>query len=58
MSAITAGLAKPSDDPERLLPVLLIKVEEIEAGFGIDMMRLEALETEAIHDTQAKGQMA
>ncbi len=58
MSAITAGLAKPSDDPERLLPVLLIKVEEIEAGFGIDMMRLEALETEAIHATQAKGQMA
>ena len=44
--AVTVGLARPSADPERIRPLLAMKVAEIEAGFGIDALRLEAVAVE------------
>ena len=58
ITSTEAGLAKPSDDPERLMPVLFMTLEDVQAGFGIDMMRLEAIETEPLHKHKPKGQMA
>lgn len=49
------GLARPSANPDRLRPLLVMKLSEIDAGFGIDMVRLVAMVTEPLHDTQHKG---
>ena len=58
VSHIDAGLARPSDEPERIRPLLIMKLDEIDAGFGIDVIRLEARYTEALHATSPTGQMA
>lgn len=42
---IEVGLARPSADPDRIRPLLKLKLSEIDAGFGIDILRLEAVET-------------
>ncbi|PRY24310.1 protein ImuB [Aliiruegeria haliotis] len=55
MQPVEVGLARPSADPERLRPLLLMKLHEIEAGPGIDMLRLEAHVTEPVHATQHRG---
>lgn len=52
------GLARPSADPDRIRPLLAIKLHGVDAGFGIDMMRLEAHVTEPVHPHQHKGQLA
>ena len=52
------GLARPSADPERLRPLLAMKVPDIDAGFGIDVIRLEAHVTEPVYATEAKGALA
>lgn len=41
---VEVGLARPSADPERMRPLLRMKLTEIDAGFGIDILRLEAVE--------------
>lgn len=48
MQAITVRLARPSHDPDRLRPLLAMKLNEIDAGFGIDMLRLEVVEAEPL----------
>lgn len=48
MQAITVRLARPSHDPERLRPLLAMQLHELDAGFGIDMLRLEAVEAEPL----------
>ena len=58
MQWITAGLARPSADPDRARPLLAMKVPEIDAGFGIDMLRLEAVQVEPVHATQTRGHIA
>ncbi len=55
---IEAGLARPAADPDRLRPLVAMKLPEIEAGFGIDMIRLEAIRTEPLHDRQSTGHLA
>lgn len=52
---ITIGLARPGRDPHRIRPLLAMKLPEIDAGFGIDMLRLEAMETEPLHARTAVG---
>ncbi len=52
------GLARPADDPARIRPLLALKLEGLEAGFGFDVIRLEALETEPLHDPQHGGPLA
>lgn len=50
-------LARASHDPARIRPLLAMRLDKIEAGFGIDMFRLEALRTEPMHETQASGHL-
>ncbi len=57
MQPVEVGLARPSADPERLRPLLALKLHEIEAGPGIDMLRLEAHVTEPVHATQHRGHL-
>lgn len=51
------GLARPSADPARLRPLLLQKIEQVDAGFGIDVLRLEAVQTEPVQNRQHVKQM-
>lgn len=49
------GLARPADQPATIRPLLLLKLDSIDPGFGIDCLRLEALETEPLHPVQHRG---
>ena len=51
-------LARPADTSDRIRPLLALKLGGIDAGFGIDMVRLEAHVTEPVHPYQHKGQLA
>ena len=57
VEAVEVGLARPSHDPHRIRPLLEMKIEGIDAGFGIDMVRLVAVQVEPVHDVQAVGHM-
>ncbi|MFY0635541.1 MAG: DNA polymerase Y family protein [Vannielia sp.] len=52
---IELGLARPSADPDRLRPLLRMKLAEAEAGDGIDAIRLVATVTEPVHAVQHRG---
>uniref|UniRef100_A4WNK3 UmuC domain-containing protein n=3 Tax=Cereibacter TaxID=1653176 RepID=A4WNK3_CERS5 len=52
---IEIGLAQPADTPDRIRPLLALKLETIDAGFGIDMLRLSAIETEPMVTTPHRG---
>ncbi|MEE4120395.1 MAG: DNA polymerase Y family protein [Paracoccaceae bacterium] len=52
------GLARPTADPERLRPLLAMRLPDIEAGDGIDVVRLEAHVTEPVHAARHRGQLA
>lgn len=54
---VEVGLARASDRPDRIRPLLALKIESIDPGFGIDLMRLEAVETEPIHALQHRGHL-
>lgn len=58
MQWVSAGLARPTADPERIRPLLAMKLEEIDAGHGIDMLRLEAVQTEPVSARQPVGHLA
>ena len=49
------GLARPSAEPDRIRPLLAMKTGDIDAGFGIDMIRLAAVVTEPVHAHQHQG---
>ncbi|QFU09946.1 DNA polymerase IV [Rhodobacteraceae bacterium THAF1] len=55
MGVAEVGLARPAHDPDRLRPLLAMKVPEIEAGFGIDCVRIEAHVTEPVSERQHRG---
>ncbi len=48
-------LARPSRDPARILPLLEMKLEGIDAGYGIDMLRLEVVQAEPLHARSPAG---
>ena len=54
---VNIGLARANNNPDRIRPLLLLKLNDIEAGFGIDVVRLEATGTEALHQSESKGQL-
>lgn len=58
MQWISAGLARATCDPDRIRPLLAMKVQEIDAGHGIDMLRIEAVQTEPISARQPVGHLA
>ncbi|MGB7242447.1 MAG: DNA polymerase Y family protein [Sulfitobacter sp.] len=57
IESIEIGLARPAQDPARIRPLLEMKLDDIDAGFGIDMLRLEALQTEPLHSRNAVGHL-
>jgi protein ImuB len=57
VAAVEIGLARAADSPERIRPLLHLKLDQIDAGFGIDCLRLEALATEAMTMVQHRGQL-
>ena len=58
VEAIEVGLARPAQDPARIRPLLELKLDGIDAGFGIDMLRIEATRTEPLHARQQKAATA
>ncbi len=54
---VTVALARPSWEADRIRPLLDMKLDAIDAGFGIDMLRLEAVRTEPVHDRHAVGHL-
>lgn len=52
---IEVGLARPAYDKHRIRPLLEMKIDKIDAGYGIDMLRLEAIQTEPIHARTMAG---
>lgn len=55
VSVVEIGLARAADSPDRIRPILLMKLDEIDAGFGIDCLRIEAHQTEPLHAVQHRG---
>ncbi|MCV6595308.1 MAG: DNA polymerase Y family protein [Silicimonas sp.] len=55
MGWVEVGLARPSAAPDRIRPLLMMKAGEIEAGFGIDMIRVIARVVEPAHPRQHRG---
>ncbi|MDU8944478.1 Y-family DNA polymerase [Ovoidimarina sediminis] len=55
MQWVEVGLARPTADPDRIRPLLMIKVPEIDAGFGIDCVRVEAVVVEPVYPHQHRG---
>ncbi|NKX45223.1 DUF6504 family protein [Roseicyclus persicicus] len=52
---IEIGLARPADRPDSLRPLFELKLGGLDAGFGIDTLRLVAPLTEPLHATEHKG---
>ncbi|MCU0910516.1 MAG: DNA polymerase Y family protein [Rhodobacteraceae bacterium] len=57
VSAVEVGLARPSAEPDRLRPLIALKLGQIDAGDGIDMLRIEAVATEPVHAIQHRGHL-
>ncbi|MDE4133458.1 DNA polymerase Y family protein [Phaeobacter sp. QD34_3] len=55
--SVSVGLARASRDPDRMRPLLEMKLEGIDAGFGIEMLRLEVLRAEPIHARTQAGHL-
>jgi protein ImuB len=53
--AIALTLARATQDPARIRPLLEMKLEGLDAGFGIDMLRLEVTQGEPLHERRAVG---
>ncbi|UWQ93253.1 DNA polymerase Y family protein [Rhodobacteraceae bacterium M382] len=54
---VEVGLARPLRDPHRIRPLLEMKLEQIDAGYGIDMLRLIAVQVEPIHERTQVGHL-
>jgi protein ImuB len=52
---VEVGLARPARETDRIRPLLLLKIDQIDPGFGIDCLRIEAVETEPVHAQQHRG---
>ncbi|SPJ26790.1 DUF6504 family protein [Falsiruegeria mediterranea] len=52
---LSVGLARPSHDPHRIRPLLELKIDQIDAGYGIDMLRLMAVQVEPVHARTLAG---
>jgi protein ImuB len=57
VAVVEVGLARAADTPDRMRPLLHLKLDQIDAGFGIDCLRLEALAHEAMVHQQHRGQL-
>lgn len=57
MQWVEVGMARPSWEADRMRPLLVQKLEEVDAGFGIDIIRLIAVQVEPVYDHQHKGHL-
>jgi len=57
VAVIEVGLARPSAEPDRIRPLLALKLGDIDAGFGIDRVRIVAPVTEPVHAQQHRGHL-
>ncbi len=57
MQTIEIGMARPSASPDRIKPLLMMKLTDIDAGFGIDCIRIEAHVTEPLQAKQHRGHL-
>ncbi len=57
IETVEVGLARPSFDPHRIRPLLEMKIDDIDAGFGIDMLRLVAVQVEPLYEENVVGHM-
>ena len=57
VEVVEVGLARASDVVDRIRPLLMLKLDQIDPGFGIDRLRLEAVETEPLHAVQHRGHL-
>jgi protein ImuB len=57
IQSVEVGLARVADEPDRLRPLLELKLDGIDAGFGIDVLRLEAIQTEPVHARRVVGHL-
>ncbi|MGC9419651.1 MAG: DNA polymerase Y family protein, partial [Rhodovulum sp.] len=55
VETVDIGLAQPTAAPDRIRPLIALKLEAIDAGPGIDRLRLEAPATEPVHARQHAG---
>ncbi|HHC29402.1 MAG TPA: DNA polymerase Y family protein, partial [Rhodobacterales bacterium] len=58
MQVIEVGLARASAAPERIRPLLMMKIGDIDAGFGIDQLRLSVPVHEPVSAEQHRGHLA
>jgi len=49
------GLARPTAEPASIRPLLALRLDDVDAGFGLEMLRLEALVVEPIPLRQQGG---
>jgi len=57
-AVVRVGLAQATADPARIRPLLAMKLDGLDAGFGFDRLRLVAVLTEPVHVRQLAGQLA
>ncbi len=55
---VEVGLARPADLPETIADLIALKLDAIDAGFGIETLRLEAPDVEPRAARQHRGQLA
>ena len=53
---VVVTLARAADEVARIRPLLCLKLDQIDAGFGIDCLRLSAVQTEPRMAVQQSGQ--
>lgn len=56
-ATLEAGLARPAADPARIRPLLVLKLDTLDAGPGIDALRLTAPLTEPVQARSHKGHL-
>ncbi|WP_343032526.1 DNA polymerase Y family protein [Tritonibacter litoralis] len=54
---VEVTLARPSRTPARIRPLLAMKLEQLDAGFGIDQLRLQVLQAEPLHGRRQVGHL-
>lgn len=54
---LEVGLARASHDPDRIRPLLAMRLGDLDAGFGIDVLRLDVVVSEPVQVQQHKGHM-
>ncbi len=57
VGVVEVGLARASDEVDRIRPLLMLKLDQIDAGYGIDCLRLEAVLTEPLSTIQHRGHL-